>query len=480
MDFLDRPLLDATVDFDRLAHGQLDDFNLVRVAASLATPWKATTSLRRRLMLPFLFTSRAQWRAFRDFVAERKGCQEGFWVPTWLTDYWAQAFAPGDNLIDIDPVGLTEAFAADGPFGFMALIRRDGAGSVMEAHKIAGVTDESGFERMALTGVIGSFDYAQSICCALLYVRFAEDEIEYEFLTDQCIRCEVNFLELPREYVTSATTSRPITCYEITRGLNTWNLCNWTEAITDNEGTLWIPDNIGNGDISGGLDFVSESVQITGATDQAEHPMRYWVVRNALEKVTLSIYEIDADTLTIDRDDPVYIGRLQAAQYKEKGQYEAEATSIMRLSEIQTPRMGCQRTCNNTLFDVNCALAVEDFTTVGQLTALAVEWVEADEFLDEAVANDDPNWFALGTITVGTESRMCVGQDGNRLYIEEAFLNAQVGDDASATAGCDKRIGTCENKFDNVRNNVSMPYLPNSNPTTDAIKQPKPAGGKKG
>src|SRR3989442_15219555 len=70
---------------------------------------------------------------------------------------------------------------------------------------------------------------------------------------------------------------------------------------------------------------------------------------------------------------------------------------------------------------------------------------------------------SAGKVTVGIEVRMCVGQNGNRLYLHAPFKNAQIGNNASALAGDDKRIGTCQRKFNNVANFPGFPYMPKTN-----------------
>ena len=84
---------------------------------------------------------------------------------------------------------------------------------------------------------------------------------------------------------------------------------------------------------------------------------------------------------------------------------------------------------------------------------------------------------SAGKVTVGIEVRMCVGQNGNRLYLHAPFKNAQIGNNASALAGDDKRIGTCQRKFNNVANFLGFSYMPNTN-ATRGIGESKAKGRK--
>jgi hypothetical protein len=472
MNFLGRPVFDVRPDHSSLRVGQLDDLKLDGV---IATPWRATTKLKRRVTLPFLFGTRAEWRAFRDFFASRRGQLDGFWLPVWMGDLFADGLTPSSTTVDIPPIGLTAMFVAGEQHGFCAVI----SPTALEAHKINGVAIVSLRERLTLNEALGTFSLSETMVCPMLFCRLG-GELSYEFLTDGAVRCEIKFEELPAEYSGSSSTSRPIWCYEITRGTTVWRLTNWTEAVIDNEGSMWTPDPISHDRLQSGLDFISEAIKVSTSTESAAHPLRYWVDRNAMENMSLSIFKLDADTLTIDRANPIYFGRLENAEYPPGGKVRVNATSIFRIGEQNSPKVMCQRTCVHRLFDQNCAVSEAAFTTVGTIGGLGDDWVEAAAFGIKASAEGDANWFSLGTVTVGNERRLVVGEAGSRLYLDEPFLNAAIGQDISATAGCNKRILTCLNKFNNLGRTIQFPYIPNRNPQFQALEVPKAGGGKKG
>ena len=248
-------------------------------------------------------------------------------------------------------------------------------------------------------------------------------------------------------------------------------------------------DTIQHGSIKTGPDLIGDSIDLIVKTDDPTHPFRYWKDRTANEKVTLSIFKINiphpsspegAFPPVIDRTKPVYVGRLGNAEYQPGGTIRVRATSLMEVGEQQCPKMAVQRTCNHRLFDVNCGVSELAFTTAGAISAVSAEYVESLAFGIQVAAMADPDWFALGRVTVGGEVRQIVGASGNRLYIDQPFRLAAVGQVASATAGCNKRIVVCDGKFNNLTRTVMFPYVPNSNPQYEALKTPKQSGGKKG
>lgn len=474
--FNGRPLLDFWPDHSRLTHGQLDDFDMKRVSAATATPWKPTTRVKRKFSLPFLFGTRAEWREFRDFIEARAGTGDGFWCPFWVTDYDAYEQTAGTSLLKVRDVNLASVFVADEQFAYVALIDR----TTIEPLEISNITIlGNGDEQFNVTpAIVHDFDVTSSQCCPLLYCRMAEQDITYQWITDGVCRCDLDLVELPGEYVTSQAATRPVYLYEFTRGSFTWRMTNWPEVL-EAGGVFWFPDNISHGRIRAGVEFLSEPLDLTVGTDTVNHPLRYYLARKNMEITSLSIFESDADTLTLDRTAPVYTGRLASVIYEDSGIIKADCSSILRISEQQVPRQQVQRTCNHRLFDANCGVVEATYQVPGTLIIVTDEYVEAVEFGAEAITRADVNWFAMGKVRVGTEVRMVVGQDGDKLYLDEAFSLAAGGDAAVALPGCDKRIGTCLNKYDNVLRTIQFPYLPSKNPQFEALTTPKPSGGKK-
>jgi hypothetical protein len=477
MTYKSRPLLDTRPDFNRVTHGQLDDATLKRQGIGAGTPWKATNRPKRKIKLPFLFATKAEWRTFRDFVAARRGTQQGFWLPLWLTDYESSVHTAADNKIRIPPVGLSSIFIAADQFAFVALIDRN----QLEPLEIANITIlGGGDEQLNLTtNIAGTFSYQEVICCGMIYGRFADGLISYEYISDGVIRADIDFIELPREYPFPAVTSRPILLYQFQRGTQVWRFTNYAQSVVVGD-ELWIADNISNEEIGFGLEMVGEAVTINVQTDRSDHPLRYYAQRAAIEKTLVSIFETDAATLTYDSTAPVYAGEIGEIQFGENGQITARLPSIFRIGENQAPAIQTTRTCALRTYDVNCGLNELDFTTAGFVTVVGADYVEALEFGAKVAASGDPNWFALGKVKIGSEVRMCTGGSGNRLYLNLPFFSVPtIGAAISATAGDDKRIGTCLTKFNNVVRHMGFSYMPNKNPQLEGILNPQPSGGKK-
>lgn len=474
--FLSRPLLDTRPDFDNPDHGQQDDFKLTQVAPGAATPWKPTTKVKRRLKLPFLLDTKVDWRTFRDFFADLGGSRRGFWLPIWLTDYPSYENLQGGTAIKIDDIELRNLFVADEQFAFLALIDR----LQLEPLEIANITTPAtGVEQLNVaTTIAGDFNPDETICCGMLFCRLADDTIKYRFLTDGVVRVVLDFEELPQEYVTEHESTLPIYLYQFQRGELVWRMTNWPEPIIAGD-ECWSPDNIRHGSIRSGIDFLPENLELSVATDSPDHPLRDYLSRGALQATELTIWETDADTLTFDASAPIFKGRIGPTPFDKEGKIDTEVSSLLRLAELQLPKKQMQRTCDHRFGDEFCGVNVELLQITGTLLDVTTDYVEASEFEDEAIAQSDAQWFALGKVRIGTELRMVVGQDDGRLYIDEPFGMAQIGDEAVAEPGCNRRASHCVGRYDNIVNSTMFYLCPNQNPGFEQLFKTAPAGGKK-
>lgn len=467
-------------------HGQLDDFSYNAPTGGAAVPWKVTPGPKRTLTLPFLIetydSTRTSFRAFRAWWATREGRRKAFWVPTWLTDYViVQDYAAGALTIRVKWVGVGTKLAFGAQFRHLAIIDRFGK---MEFYRIDASATVGDFEDLTLDHVLETaIDASESICCGLLYARLAEDEIEYEYQSAGVAHVELRFVELPKETEGADNDgSKPIFLYIIQQGATVWRFTNYPISLTIG-GNLFNASALEHGTLSEDIEFSSDSFTLSLLTDDLTHPVCQFLDPAFIQLSTLLIYETDAEAPALGT--PIYKGRVEGAAFRDKGMIDVRCSTLMRVAEIEIPQALSERTCVHQTYDGYCGVNAAAFTTAGTITAKSSSppYVEAAEFGAKATAEGDPDWFSLGLVTVGSEQRFCTKQDGNRLYLNAPFRAALVGDSISALAGDDKRIETCDGKFNNVTANakgfLGFPWMPNKNPQFEALETPKPKGGKK-
>lgn len=275
--------------------------------------------------------------------------------------------------------------------------------------------------------------------------------------------------------------SQPVFLYELTRGVAVYRMANRGKAIDAGDET-WVAENVAHSEIATGLDFVVEEVELRAGSDRIDHPLRYYLEREATELTTVRIFEADGDTGAVDLNSPIFKGIVSGVEYNAEGEIVTRLLNVTRHAGNQLPAIQVQRTCNHRLFDANCGLLESAFRITGTVSVVSSDpaFIESAAIATEVTARSDGNWFALGRIKVGSEVRLCVGTNGSsRVYLNQPFKGATVGMAVEALPGCDKRIGTCKNKFNNLANTIQFPYLPSANPQFEALRNPKPEGGKK-
>lgn len=493
MTFRDLEVFDIRPHFDSVQQGGLDDFAFHSRGYGVATPWRSSGAVRRTITLPLLLQGLDTIGALRRFADRHSGRMRPFWLPAFINDFGLlEDAAAAATELTVEGHEFATKHALGAQWCFIALLTRAGK---LECYGVTAVASDLSGDNDVLTldrGLDSDLVAADTICSPLVLARFANDDLEYEYASGDVITGELQFIEVAVEYpaatagASAATSahlgSRPVFLYRITDGVTTLYLADYGVDITAASQT-WQASDIEHASLHSTSDMLGDAVDVTLRTDDADHPLRAYLNEYNLANFTLEVFETDIDDLAaLDLSAPAHLGRLEAVDFGREGEIRLEVSSLFRLSEREIPTIRMQRTCNWRTFEGGCGAVEADFTTAGTITAINADpaYVEAAEFGAKATAESDANWFALGKVTVGAEIRICTGQDGDRLYLNYPFLSAAVSDSISAVAGDDKRIGTCEAKFGQLAAHLAAPYMPNSNPQLDPLKQPVDTGGKKG
>lgn len=144
---------------------------------------------------------------------------------------------------------------------------------------------------------------------------------------------------------------------------------------------------------------------------------------------------------------------------------DGEATIKCEPLSVSLNRIGLHRlysrSCAHTLYDDFCKVA----KTAVAATVLAVDGVTV--YLDTSLTSGHYVGGMLEKAN-GSSKLMILNNVGNELnLIYSATLEA--GDIVHLYQGCDKQLGTCNNRFNNVLNFGGFPWMPSKNPTNSAI-----------
>ncbi|MEO1137070.1 MAG: DUF2163 domain-containing protein [Pseudomonadota bacterium] len=124
-----------------------------------------------------------------------------------------------------------------------------------------------------------------------------------------------------------------------------------------------------------------------------------------------------------------------------------------------------QRLCDVNVGSAKCGVDLDapDFKTSGVVTALR----DAQHFTATGFSSFDDGWFAHGLLTWGSGAnaglaahiKTQTSAGAIALWLPAGAAIA-VGDQFTATTGCDKRFSTCREKFSNTVNFRGFPLMP--------------------
>jgi uncharacterized phage protein (TIGR02218 family) len=145
----------------------------------------------------------------------------------------------------------------------------------------------------------------------------------------------------------------------------------------------------------------------------------------------------------------------------------------------QTAGRVFQRTCPWDLGDSRCTVDLDDDTMHGAGTV--TQAIDDFDFVASGLDDFASGWFSRGKIvwTSGANEGLAVEAKSHSQTDTAARISLflpvpdpiQVGDTFTITAGCDKRIETCRDKFSNVVNFGGFPHMPGNDFILSVAKQ---------
>ncbi|QJI52986.1 putative FAD/FMN dehydrogenase [Xanthomonas phage FoX4] len=132
-----------------------------------------------------------------------------------------------------------------------------------------------------------------------------------------------------------------------------------------------------------------------------------------------------------------------------------------------------QKPCNRAVYTPSCGVNKENFRLDGQIAS-----VSGANLVSPVFATKPDGWLRAGFVVnqLG-EARFIVGHVGNTITLQSPFLDAEVGMDVTAYAGCDLSRGTCKTKFNNFPRWLGFAWVPGKNPFTSNVFGADPRGG---
>jgi uncharacterized phage protein (TIGR02218 family) len=124
-------------------------------------------------------------------------------------------------------------------------------------------------------------------------------------------------------------------------------------------------------------------------------------------------------------------------------------------------RRNYQIICPYALYDHNCRVSRGSYTETS-----VIDQAEGNAFSSPAIRARPSGWYVGGILRFGASQKLVIDHQGGRVSLSGAPRALGVGSSVDASAGCDKSLGTCRDKFGNHVNFGGFPWIPTKNPFT--------------
>ncbi|WP_422451829.1 phage BR0599 family protein [Endozoicomonas sp. ALC066] len=181
-------------------------------------------------------------------------------------------------------------------------------------------------------------------------------------------------------------------------------------------------------------------------------------------RILAPVKPMTVNILKTHLDDPdkefitIYTGRVRGADWS-KPLLELSCDSFG--SALQRPglRMTYQTVCNHVLYGGQCKVNKAEFAITGEVVA-----IDGPKITVYEAASFEDGWFKLGLVTYRGYNYMVIDHKGSELTLLRDVENLETGTLVELSAGCNKVLDTCWDKFNNGENFGGFPFVPNSNP----------------
>jgi uncharacterized phage protein (TIGR02218 family) len=154
----------------------------------------------------------------------------------------------------------------------------------------------------------------------------------------------------------------------------------------------------------------------------------------------------------------VWAGRVVKADFdSENDECRLACEPIFTMLKRPGLRRNYQLLCPYALYDNNCGKDIAPYTSHAIVAAVAGGRVTMSGI------NVTSGYYIGGIFRFGSYLKLIINHVGNTLTLASAVPGLTINTYADVSAGCDKTLSTCANRFGNTLNFGGFPYIPTRN-----------------
>lgn len=256
----------------------------------------------------------------------------------------------------------------------------------------------------------------------------------------------------------SQSDGEPFECYEFTSPIGTFRYTSLPSEVTLG-GNTYVPTAITRGSVV--ISMVIDTLQ----TVDFQLPLLSDIAQAYLGSVLPDYLTVRVYRGHVGETDFVTEWYGESVKYSiVSGKFVIKTQSVLQAKVLgQATTVYTQYGCNNKVYDARCKALKSAFTQ-------STEVVKVDNYnitvLNQGYDNDE---LQLGTMISDRtgEERTIQGNTNQLISITYPFFDIVKGDTVKLVLGCDNRMATCRDRFDNVANYTGFRYMPLVNPFSD-------------
>ncbi len=254
---------------------------------------------------------------------------------------------------------------------------------------------------------------------------------------------------------TSQASADPKELYRFVRGSQCW-LYTSADEDTLYQGETYLARTISRSDFD--RDDESASSDVTVRIDRALAVVPQFLDASSAAPVLLVIFRIhrpDAEAIKL------FSGRIANATIEQE-EIVVIAHTPLGKDEKQLPRELMLRTCPHELYGEQCRVNPDAFKVATTISSVSGE---PNEYDITSRGGHPQGFFTAGVIVkTSTGQRSFIVLDFLGLTLIRKMPGLAVSDAVEVFAGCDRKVETCRDKFNNVPQFGGFPRLPERNP----------------
>ncbi len=255
-----------------------------------------------------------------------------------------------------------------------------------------------------------------------------------------------------------ASQRKPVELFHIWRDDGVHWYYTSGDTIITYDGHDYVPATLKRSGIS--YDSQLEVTTITVTVGYIEEPVTEFIANNPIEILWIEIKKLFRDQDPLEAS-VVFIGQIKKVSFQGSAA-KVECVGFEHFLKMPIPVFRYQITCNHKLFDSGCKKIKADYkiTTVVTLNADKTQLTSSDFGVQE------DEYFTYGYVEFGAESRMITAHTGDVITLAYKMNELESGETVDVYPGCDGRVETCRDKYNNIDNFLGFPFIPQENPAT--------------